>query len=113
MLQVELRGGVFIHVGWYPARNHTGQYRVIIFRNTVDDLLFQISTTSLATVKAVVYEAIERYGSESVFDAMGLPQARRAQPRISVTLSSSSSTAACQFGQVHCCKPVLSKLSGV
>lgn len=63
MLQIELRDEVFIHVGWYPARDPKGQYCVLVFRDTVDKILAKVETKSLTTAVAIVRANLGKYGN--------------------------------------------------
>lgn len=59
MLQIELPGELFIAVGWYPRdRNPNGHYRVLVFRDTTDDMLMTVKTKDIAIVKESIALAL-------------------------------------------------------
>lgn len=41
LLAIELPGKVFIDVGWYPENNPAGEYQIVVFRDSSDNLLVE------------------------------------------------------------------------
>lgn len=61
MLQIELPGGLFIDVGWYPQWNPSGRYMILVFRDNVDDTLERIRSRNVSFVAAKVASLIGKY----------------------------------------------------
>lgn len=62
MLEIELPGNIFIDVGWYPQWNPAGQYMILVFRDTVDNLLERrIRNRDHHEVANMVSSLVDRY----------------------------------------------------
>lgn len=61
MLQIELPGSIFIDVGWYPDLDQTGEYRLIVFHDTTEEMLERLATSDVDQVKAAIYRMVEKY----------------------------------------------------
>jgi hypothetical protein len=66
MLEIELPGSLFIDVGWYPQWNPAGEYMILVFRDTVDNLLEKrIRNRDHREVAKIVGDLLVKYLSAS------------------------------------------------
>jgi hypothetical protein len=62
MLQVELPGSVFIDVGWYPDLDPNGEYRVIAFKDRVENLIEPVfASRDVSEVEDAIGRMVYRY----------------------------------------------------
>lgn len=66
MIQIALPGEIFIDVGWYPDKNPSGRYKLMVFKNDPDTLLEPIfSSRSVDEVKTEILRQVRRHLSST------------------------------------------------
>lgn len=62
MLQVELPGNVFIDVGWYPDLDPKGEYRIVVFKDRVENQIEPMfASRDVAEVEETIGRIVDRH----------------------------------------------------
>ena len=65
MLYIELPDSIFICVGWYPDLDPQGEYRLVVFQETISQPLEEpVHTKDVRKIKAAIYTFVEKYLAE-------------------------------------------------
>lgn len=74
LLQLELPGRLFIHVGWYPDWTESGSYRLSVFQDDGDNELEEVfKTKDTLKVTNQIYKIVKKYtrGSKPCYQCSG------------------------------------------